>query len=466
MLDRISFGPRPGEVAQVEAIGIDRYLQQQLNPTTLPESPPLQQRLAPLETLRLSPPEILRQFTDTRQQIRDLQQRQQLDTATVRSINRQTTVVNQQAQQAKVLRSLYSNRQLEEVMVDFWYNHFNVSIEKGLSRLWAGDYEQRAIRPYALGQFRQLLGATAYHPAMQYYLDNWRNTAPESPGARGAYRGLNENYARELMELHTLGVEGGYSQQDVTTLARIFTGWGFCQESTRADGFCFEAQRHDASAKVFLGQAIAPGGLEQGEQALDLLANSPATAAHISYKLAQYFVADDPPQALVNRLAQKFLATEGNIRQVLLTLFQSPEFWDSQALNAKFKTPFQFVISSLRALNLPVKDPSSLLTFLNLQGMPVYGCESPQGYPNTEIAWLSSDAMLRRLSWATSLTRDRPLRNRLNGQPPAANLPPVNPNELAQTLGSLSAETRDAIATSPPNLKAALLLSSPEWMYR
>ena len=237
-----------------------------------------------------------------------------------------------QQAQARIWRALYSRRQLQEVMVDFWYNHFNIFAGKGLDHLWVGRYEAEAIRPHALGKFRELVLATAHSPAMLFYLDNQLNTAPGSPGAKGNQTGLNENYAREIMELHTLGVGGGYTQDDVIALARILTGWGLARPGLgRGDGSAqvFDAARHDFTAKTFLGRGIEPSGEAEGIAAIDMLAASPATARHIAFQLAQYFVADKPPQGLVDRLAQRFRETDGDIAAVLKMLLTSREFRDS-----------------------------------------------------------------------------------------------------------------------------------------
>ena len=357
-------------------------------------------------------------------------------------------------------------------MVDFWYNHFNVFAGKGLDRVLVGSYEDRPqFGPYALGRFRDLLGATAKHPAMLYYLDNWQNTAPNSPAARGRQSGLNENYARELMELHTLGVDGGYTQQDVISLAKVLTGWGLRRAGQGAGdktGFYFDPKRHDSSDKVFLGQTIKGGGIEEGEQALDILAKHPATAKHISYQLAQYFVADRPPQALVDRLSQRYLATDGNIREVLNTLFHSPEFWDTQSFNAKFKTPYQYVVSAVRATGMEIK-PQAIATTLQQLGMPLYGCPTPDGYKNTEAAWLNPDAMTRRVSFATAIASGKmPGGGGAGGKGVALSAStPADAVQLVKTLGDrFSEQTRQTIAANPPQLRAALILGSPEFMRR
>ncbi|MBE9011019.1 DUF1800 domain-containing protein [Pseudanabaenaceae cyanobacterium LEGE 13415] len=464
----MSYGIRPGDLDRMTRLGIDRYIQQQLNPSS--ESPELTQQIDQLTTLQKTPVELYqwhRQFNPRSQQgdpqANQLQQR---------NIRRQ---ILEEAIQARLLRAVNSDRQLQEQMVDFWFNHFNVFSGKGLTRLWVGAYENTAIRPHALGRFRDLLEATARHPAMLYYLDNWQNTNPDSPGVRGRFKGLNENYARELMELHTIGVNGGYTQQDVVTLARIFTGWGLSHSRPGSDpsGFVFDENRHDFSDKTFLGQSIKGSGIKEGQQALDILAKHPSTARQISFKLAQYFVSDQPPQALVDRLSQRFLATDGNIRSVLETLFKSSEFWDSQSFDRKFKTPYQYVVSAMRATGTEVTDVRRIQATLEQLGMPIYGCQTPEGYKNTEAAWLNPDAMTRRLSFATAFSRGQFLRQQDKVQSASSSAiqvsrnNPIDANQLMKTLGDrFSDQTRSAIAQSPPNLRSALVLGSPEFMRR
>src|SRR5260370_31382814 len=272
-------------------------------------------------------------------------------------------VVLREAVEARMLRAIEGPRQLQEVMTAFWFNHFNIFGGKGLDNIWTGAFEENAIRPHTMGKFRTLLGATAHHPGMLFYLDNWQNTAPGSAGSKGKFEGINENYARELMELDTRGVVGGYSQADVIALGHILTGWGiprpgggngqrgpggptrefgplgfrrrnFMRQSPLAaadpSGFFFDTTRHDFSSKTFLGHRIYGSGIAEGEHALEILARSPATATHLRFKLAQYFVADDPPTPLVTRLANRYLATDGDIRAVLKLMLTSAEFWDSR----------------------------------------------------------------------------------------------------------------------------------------
>ncbi|MEH1784297.1 DUF1800 domain-containing protein [Nostoc sp.] len=476
IINRLSFGPRPGDVQRVESLGVERYIQEQLSPESIPEPQSLTSQLKQLNTLYLNPVELSEHGTTNLPG-------QKPTPSERKAANKWAKQVLDEAVQGRLLEATSSPRQLQEVMVDFWYNHFNVDAAKGRDRLWVGAYEQEAIRPYALGRFRDLLGATAHHPAMQYYLDNFQNRADNHPDAQGNIRGLNENYARELMELHTLGVDGGYTQQDVIALARILSGWGFIRPGQQTDntfGFDFNPKRHDFSDKVFLGHTIKSGGEAEGEEALDILARSPATARHISYQIAQYFVSDLPPTTLVNNLTHRYLATDGNIREVLNTLFHSREFWDAKNFNAKFKTPYQYAISAVRATGVEVENTRPISNLLQQLGMPLYGCQTPDGYKNTADVWLNPDAMNRRLSFAAAIANGNlPLstiptnieqREQIGtGQRPLQKSPsiPVDAWQLTNTLGnSLSMKTQNAIASSSPQIHSALILGSPEFMHR
>jgi uncharacterized protein (DUF1800 family) len=466
LLNRLSLGIRPGEIEQVQKLGIDKYIQQQLNPDSIAESPILTERLAKLDPIDLSPVELFQRYNPNRQVDG------QKPVAEVKKVQQQQArQVTNRAIEARLWRSIYSDRQLQEVMTDFWYNHFNVYADKGIDRLWVGAYEQQAIRPYALGKFRDLLGATARHPAMLFYLDNWQNSAP-NPNNKGKFKGLNENYARELMELHTLGVDGGYKQDDAIALAKIFTGWGFKQPGQKlADGYSFQfnRNRHDFSNKRFLDREIAGSGIAEGEQALDILSKHPSTARHISFKLAQYFVADNPPISLTDKLSKRFIATDGDIRLVLETLFKSPEFWNSKYYGAKFKTPYQYAISSIRSSGMDINNVKPLNDFLKQSGMPVYGCPTPNGYKNTQEAWLNPDSMTRRINYATNLANGRlPISASTTtaaNATPTSQMVAIDPVKLAATLGNkFSSKTQQAIAASDPGIHAALILGSPEFM--
>jgi uncharacterized protein (DUF1800 family) len=453
LLNRLAFGPTLEEVRQVKTIGVERYIAEQLDadsiPGAIPEPIELRWRLAQLDTLKLNPVQ-LRQLYGPLRSLRGFKPNPELEKAQ----RERMQIILRDASEARILRALLSPRQLHEVMVDFWFNHFNVFSGKGLDDVWIGNYEQQAIRPFVLGRFRDLLFATTKHPAMLVYLDNALSTAPGSPGARGRQKGLNENFAREVMELHTLGANGGYTQEDVVTLARVLTGWGVNQPNARMFpeyAAVFEGARHDYSPKVFLGHPLKSRGKAEGEEALDILAHSPATAHHIAFELAQYFVADEPPPALVERLAARFLETDGNIREVLRTLFASNEFWDSKG--TKYKTPYQFVISAVRAAGVSPGNVRPLLGAMDQLGMPLFGCLTPDGYKNTEDAWLSPDATTRRISFATALVR---------GSAGA-----VDDAHLEAIFGStMSDGTRAALEKSPKGLRAALILGSPDFMHR
>ncbi len=476
VLNRLAYGPAPGELEKVRAMGVEKYIEGQLAPPSIPEPESLTRELDRLETLRMDPVDLFREYGPPRPG-----RGRKPDPGTVKAARERARVVMQQAVEARLRRATQSPRQLREAMTDFWYNHFNVFAGKGLDHLWAGAYEQRAIRPHALRKFRDLLGATARHPAMLFYLDNWQNTAPGSRGARGKFQGLNENYARELMELHTLGADGGYSQDDVIALARILTGWGLGRPRGRdvsRGGFVFDPKRHDLGDKMLLGQTIRGSGVDEGEQALDILARHPATARHIGFKLAQYFVADDPPAALVTRLSRRFLDSDGDIREVLNALFHSPEFWDEKYYGNKFKTPYRYLVSAVRAADLPAIDHRPLYGMLLQLGMPLYGCLTPDGYKNTREAWLNPDAMTRRVSFATALASGRlplsqppqeesGLARNMGGKAgdPSARGRPVDAARLADTLGNrFSPRTKSAIAEAAAPLRAALILGSPEFM--
>ncbi len=406
-------------------------------------------------------------------------------------------VASEDIKEAKVLRALYSNRQLQEVLVDFWFNHFNVDQAKNVAQtpnlvhLLIGSYERDAIRPHVLGHFKDLLLATARHPAMLYYLDNWESVAPGafevgpfapqrgtvngvantilvSPLARQAH-GLNENYGREVMELHTLGVKGGYTQADVIAVARCFTGWTVRDPANPE--FVFAPFMHDFGEKTVLGHKIAAGGGEQdGLQVIDILARHPSTARFISRKLAQRFVADDPPKALVDRMAQTFMKTDGDLRAVLETMFASIEFSSAGAWQAKVKSPFEMVVSAVRAIGGEASDTFALVQKVADLGEPLYNKLEPDGYPNTGDAWLSATGVLGRMNFSTALASGlvpgvKPDSSRLEGKDTTA---------LARDLlgRGASPQTQTAIENglegkekTPPFI-ASLLLGSPDFQRR
>jgi len=438
VLNRLGYGPAPGEIDLVVRIGPQRWIASQLQPESLPLPEPLAARLAALATVHMPAGAVLDQFQAAQQAVRSGAEDSDDAKAQRRAV---LARIAREAAEARLLRAVASPRQLEEVMVDFWFNHFNVFAGKGQDRALVASYERDAIRPHALGHFRALLGATAKHPAMLYYLDNWVSKAG----------GLNENYARELMELHTLGVDGGYTQRDVTELARMLTGWTYVPRRLVADNetFYFDSRRHDARIKQWLGRTVTAAGQAEGEMALDVLAAHPATARHIAYKLAQYFVQDQPPPALVARLAQRFGDSDGDIRAVLQALFASDEFMAPTARAAKFKTPYQYVVSALRATGAPPDSAKAALAALNRLGMPLYGCQTPDGYKSTWQAWLNPDALALRIGYAVQLGKE------------------VDAAALRTALGpGIRPATWQTVGAGAPRVQAALLLGSPDFMER
>jgi len=480
LLNRITYGPKPDDIDAVMRMGMDRYIDQQLTPESiaLPDSivaytkePALKDTPANLfvtygrdafdEMARAAQKTKGAGSEGTKTAIR--KEIQQLVRDNYQDIYVQVT-------DARLMRALYSPRQLEEVLTEFWFNHFNVSIDKGLDHLWVGSYEEAAIRPHVLGKFRELLGSTAHHAAMLFYLDNWQNTAPnrltfkpKGPGKK--FSGLNENYARELMELHTLGVDGGYTQKDVIELARVLTGHGVISRKSIREypggmqskyGYYFDQERHDYSDKILLGHIIKGKGVEELEEALDELAKHPSTAKFVTRKMAQYFINDEPSPALVDKLAKTFTKTDGDIKEVVKAILKSDEFWDAKNYNAKFKSPYRYMISSLRASNATINNTKPLLGFLRLQGMPLYQCQTPDGYKYTQKAWLSSTGLLQRINFATALGA---------GRLPAASPSGVSPTELMRVIGIKPGDQTGAVvASSPKPLQLSLLIGSPEFM--
>jgi len=331
---------------------------------------------------------------------------------TVVALINPTLLVAGELLQTRLLTDIYSQRQLQAVMTDFWLNHFNVFLKKGQFAPWyLADYQQNVIAPHAMGKFEDLLVATAKSPAMLFYLDNHSSIGPHSlaaeraqanPASKNKDPGLNENYARELMELHTLGVDGGYTQKDVTEVAKVFTGWTI-EDPRKGVGFTFNERRHEPGTKYVLGQTIQENGEQEGLAVLHQLASSPATAHHLSQQLAERFVSDTPPSALVDRMAKTYLHSDGDIRQVLRTMFSSPEFWSREAYRAKVKTPEEFVLSAVRATGGEVARPAIVLNAMNQLGMPFFGCQTPNGYSWTAGAWVNSGDLLTRINIALAL---------------------------------------------------------------
>ncbi len=463
VLNRLAFGPTSDDFNYVKLIGVERYIAEQLDPGNITEPFELRLRLAQLGTRSLDAVELrqlygpLRPIGGAKPTLDDIRAQQQ-----------RAGLVIREAAEARILRAVLSRRQLEQVMVNFWFNHFNIFAGQGLERIWIGNYEGQAIRPHALGRFRDLLFAVAKHPAMLVYLDNTQNTASAHIGQDR----LNENFAREVMELHTLGADGGFSQGDVEILARVFTGWRVNSlDSTKFPEVAavFEGARHDYGPKVFLGRQLRARGRAEGEEALAILASSAATAHHIAFELAQFFVADAPPPVLVDRLAACFIATGGDIRQVLKSLFDSPEFRSSAG--QKYKTPYELVISAARAAGLPINNTRPLLNWMSWLGMPLYGCETPDGYKNTTQAWLSPDATIRRIAFATAFADgavpvavggDGGLPAQLSERPKS-----VGATRLEAIFSSrLTSQTRAVVDAAPAERRAALILGSPDFMRR
>jgi uncharacterized protein (DUF1800 family) len=316
-------------------------------------------------------------------------------------------VVNQDLTEGKLLRATYSTRQIEEVLVDFWYNHFNVFLDKGQDRYMVTSYERDVIRPHVLGHFKDLLLATAQSPAMLFYLDNWQSKGPDLRPNVKNHQGLNENYGRELMELHTLGVDGGYTQRDVTEVARCFTGWTI-REPNRGGGFEFNEKFHDKGEKHVLGVTIpAGGGIGDGLKVIDILSRHPSTAAFISRSLAIRFVSDDPPEKLVRKMAATFLKTDGDLLEVMRTMIDSPEFWDPANFRSKMKSPLELVVSAVRAVNGDVDFARTLTGQVNQLGEPLYRKLEPTGYSNRGADWLNSASLLARMNFAVALAHGK-----------------------------------------------------------
>jgi uncharacterized protein (DUF1800 family) len=627
-LNRLTFGPRPGDVERVTQIGVDKWIDLQLHPDKIDDSA-LDARLAPFRTLRMGtkeivenfpPDQLIKQIADGKaslpqdptkravyeaqlQRYQDKQERKDKAAAaaeticrdgacpvsadssqpagpeqmrrreerrhanlktqelldlppgermkeilemspedrqtiattakgakadallegmspqqreTMQALNNPEQVVVNELTQAKLLRATYSERQLDEVMTDFWFNHFNVFVNKGADRYLLTSYERAAIRPHVLGKFEDLLVATAKSPAMLFYLDNWLSVGPDSetalgiapqrpkrrgygPGPQNHPRGkgrpasgLNENYGRELMELHTLSVNGGYSQKDVTEVAKVFTGWTI-EQPIRGATFRFEPRMHEPGNKIVLGHRIKQNGEKEGLEVLHLLAHNPQTAHFISQKLAMRFVSDDPPAALVDRMTHTFLKKDGDIREVLRTMFKSPEFWSPDTYRAKVKTPLEFVVSAVRASGAEVDDARALAGTLNNMGMMPYGMMPPTGYSMKADAWVNSSALLARMNFALGLAAGKIRGVKVDTANLAAGAPAEAPTDAPQALvtlensllsGDISKQTHDTISKQledpkisqrrlddpkrPPNVAAitGLILGSPEFQRR
>lgn len=490
VLNRLAFGARPGDVDRLLREGVDVWIERQLHPEGIADRA-VDARVAQLATWKMSDSEIVRTFYLPVVQIRE--EKKKLAAAKgddkmspdggeeeLRAMRRaippekRPQRLTEELADQRLLRAVDSERQLNEVMVDFWMNHFNVYSGKALDRFLLTSYERDTIRPHIWGRFEDLLMATAKSPAMLFYLDNAQSVAdPEQRasqqrtamrpafgrrdrfGVMGRRRelplqqtmapapaqkrrgGLNENYAREIMELHTLGVDAGYTQKDVTELARVFTGWSIARPQ-EGSGFIFRANLHDRGAKTVLGIHFpAGGGIEEGERMIHVLSHHPATAHHIAYELCQRLVADEPPPALVDRVARRFVDSDGDLRETVKAVIASPEFQDPKFYRAKVKSPLEYVASAVRAVGGRVDDPASLVRSLAQMGEPLYGAQPPTGYSDKADVWVNTGALLGRLNFALALAANK--------------MPGVHSEVLAMIPAEAAADARrsvDALAVA------------------
>jgi uncharacterized protein (DUF1800 family) len=473
-LNRLGYGPRPGDVERVRRTGLAAYIEQQLSPSRIAD-PAVDQALTGYPVLGQSAAQLVRDYPQLSPRIRQRVAQGEMsrrDVMEMYPLERRPAVITGQMQAARITRAVLSERQLEEVMVDFWFNHFNVYAQKGAVRWMLPAYEREAIRPHALGRFRDLVLATARHPAMLFYLDNWLSTRADlmirqGPNA-GRRMGLNENYARELMELHTLGVDGGYRQEDVVEVARCFTGWTI-DRPQQGGGFLFRPQAHDRGAKRVLGQTIpAGGGLQDGERVIDILTRHPSTARFVATKLARRLVSDDPPSTLNDRAAATFQRTDGDIRAVLTTIVTAPEFWSAEAYRAKIKTPLEVVASAMRALDGRIAPAGAseaagggvaLAREVGKLGEPLYEAQPPTGYPDRAESWVNTGALLGRMNFALGLAHNRFPGARVDL---AVFLGPVDRRRPDQVLDRLLAVILNGEATAHTRAVLAAQLESPE----
>ena len=512
-LNRLAYGPRPGDIERVRQMGLAKWIDQQLNPNALDDKA-LEARLQDYPTLHISTAKLIDEYPQPKQAEKKAekqspalaQQNQSRSDAAAATVEKDMQPAGRRAansdapaatpvsapqpspdnandpapmkqpgqgnaatngggkrdilgggdpnnvpraiaddskkpqrivaelSMAKVTRATYSERQLQQVMDDFWFNHFNVFAGKGEDRYYLTSYERDVIQPHALGKFKDLVTSTAKSPAMLFYLDNFLSADPRAAQRQAAERaarqqwrrggfgmprppanpqqakknerGLNENYGRELMELHTLGVDGGYTQKDVTEVARCFTGWTI-EKPRQYPNFKFDDKLHDPDPKMVLGKKIHAGGMKDGEQVIDLLVHHPSTAKFISTKLARRFVSDTPPPALVNRMAETFQSSDGDIKAVLRTMIWSPEFWSREAYRAKIKTPFELVVSAVRALGTDVDTPMPLVQWVGRIGEPLYQCQPPTGYSDKADTWVNTGALLNRMNYSLALAGNK-----------------------------------------------------------
>ena len=456
LLNRLAFGAAPGDLAYLDRVGPDVWLKEQLHPIVGASLPPAAQTTATAwDTLQLDTHTLFRHYGPPALRAARAEGHEAL-----RQARRNANRIMVEAGNNRLLRAVTSRWQFQEVLTDFWFNHFNVWAGKGLCRFWTGAYERDAIRPHVFGRFSDLLLATAQHPAMLFYLDNWLSSAPGRPGARGRFAGFNENYGREVMELHTLGVNGGYKQADVDALALMLTGWTMRPPQAH---FRFDDARHDTRSQILLGRRFEDSGERQGREALEFLAVHPSTARHLAFQLAQYFVGDRPPERLVTHLTARWMETQGDLRSVYTAMVSSPEFQSPDVRGSRFRTPYQFVVASTRASGRSLLNPAPLKFFLTRMGQPLYGCIQPNGYAVTADHWLNPDGVLIRLDFSVALGR---------GNLPVARIPgdenrpaPLVLDSLLETLGPVPPKTLRIARGAARPLQAAVILGSPTQLY-
>ena len=522
VLNRLGFGARPGDVERVKAIGLETYINQQLSPEKLTDTV-AENKVKDLSVLNMTTADLYEKFPQPGRLLRQLQARGMLpaEMAEARDKKDQPAEpgnplenenyrkvleeyyrenglhrpqrIMAELQASRILRAVYSERQLQEVMVDFWTNHFNVFAGKGADRWLLPAYDRDTIRPHAMGKFGALLQATAQSPAMLFYLDNFQSVSPNMrprplANPQQQRRGINENYARELMELHTLGVDGGYTQKDVQEVARCFTGWTIFQprggaaavnamagEGARrnAGTFFFNARTHDDGEKTVLGHKIpSGGGFKDGLTVLDILARHPSTAKFIATKLVRHFVADNPPKSLVDRVAATFTKTEGDIRETLKTIFFSKEFNSTEAYRVKIKRPFELVISAIRTLGADTNGGPGTHQWLARMGEPLYGFQTPNGYSDAAESWVNTGGLLERMNFGLALAGNRVQGTRVdlarltNSQTSQSKVM----DEALKTIlaGEISRSTKETLAkqldhADPVTKVVGLILGTPEF---
>ena len=533
VLNRLGFGARPGDVERVKAMGLETYINQQLNPEKINDAV-AETKVKDLAVLNMTTAELYEKYPQPGQLVRQLQARGVLpkDLADAQGQDNQKNPrdnpeyrkliqdyykengleqpqrIVAELQASRILRAVYSERQLQEVMVDFWTNHFNVFAGKGADRWLLPAYDRDTIRPYALSKFSTLLQATAQSPAMLFYLDNFQSVSPNAnANNRGGplmqrlqqqqpRRGINENYARELMELHTLGVDGGYTQKDVQEVARCFTGWTIFQPRGGANAaaanpmrneaprrgeaarrtpgtFFFNARAHDDGEKIVLGHKIpAGGGVDDGLKVLDILAHHPSTAKFIATKLVRHFVSDTPQPALVERVAAVFTKSDGDIRETLKAIFFSNEFNSPEAYRAKIKRPFELVVSAIRTLGADTNGGPGTHQWIARMGEPLYGFQTPNGYSDTADSWVNTGGLLERMNFGLALAANRVQGTKVD----LAKVAGANTDkgkmidETVKTIlgGELSAATRETLLkqldqTDPVTKVVGLILGTPEF---